>query len=208
MTDQPTPDEPNRSAESASDLHEPDIDAASDHFAAFMESLGLDIPSEHLADTPERVARSRIEELFSGLYEDPRRHLQTTFSEGVTDEFVVVDNIKVASMCGHHFLPFRGYAHVGYIPSDTVVGLSKLSRVVDGYARRPQVQERLTGQIADAIHDELDPKATIVYLACEHECMALRGVEEPETTTRTCAIRGKSRREHHIKQEFFALLDQ
>lgn len=184
----------------------PDQEAAEEHFAAFLKSLALNGDDEHLAGTPERVARSRVNELFRGLYENPRRHLATTFTEGVSDEFVVVDNIEVSSMCAHHFLPFRGKAHVGYIPDAEVVGLSKIARVVDGYSRRPQVQERLTTQIADAIHEELSPKAVVVFLSCEHECMSLRGVQESNANTRTTAIRGQSRDESHIKQEFFDML--
>lgn len=185
--------------------------AAEYHFAKFMESLGLDVfEDEHLYETPERVARSRMNELFAGLDEDPREHLKKTFSapdSGTRDAgFVIVDGISVQSMCAHHFLPFRGQAHIGYIPNNEVVGLSKLARVTDGYARRPQVQERLTNQIADAVHEELEPIATIVVVEAEHECMSLRGVQEPHTMTRTSALRGKARDEEHIKQEFFALL--
>lgn len=196
-----------RPTENQSQTKEASIDEAAAHFEAFLRSLGLDpTNSEHLEDTPRRVARSRINELFEGLQADPSRHLETTFSEGVSDEFVIVDNIEVSSMCAHHFLPFRGTAHVGYIPDEEVVGLSKLSRVVDGYARRPQVQERLTSQIADAIDEKLDPIATVVFVEAEHECMTLRGVCEHATSTRTCALRGKAKEEHHIKQEFFEML--
>lgn len=183
---------------------------AQHHFEAFMRALGLDMDDEHLEETAKRVADSRFDELFRGLREDPKERLSTTFSspEGRTTDagLVIVDGIQVQSMCAHHFLPFRGKAHVGYIPDGEVVGLSKLARVVDGYARRPQVQERLTNQVADAIHDELSPEATIVVVEAEHECMSLRGVQEPETMTRTSALRGKARREEHIKQEFFDLV--
>lgn len=180
------------------------IDEAEKHFSRFMKALGINPDGdEHLRDTPRRVARSRYKELFRGLYEDPRRHLQTTFEEGVDDDFVIVDNINLESMCSHHFLPFRGTAHVGYIPDGEVVGLSKLSRVVDGYARRPQVQERLTKQVADAIDEELDPKAVVVSIRAAHECMGLRGVEEPNSETSTTALRGKARVDDSIKNEFF-----
>lgn len=191
-------------------------DKAEHHFEKFIEALGLDPrEDEHLKETPERVTRSRFDEIFRGLNEDPREHLSTTF-EDIGDHkgdsgWVIVDGIQVQSMCAHHFLPFRGKAHVGYIPSGEGVGLSKLSRVVDGYARRPQVQERLTNQIADAVHEELDPVATIVVIEAEHECMAIRGVQEPETMTRTSALRGKAhpRNDHaepHLKEEFFNLV--
>lgn len=177
------------------------------HFTNFMESLGLDVDNdEHLKDTPDRVVRSRFEELFRGLDEDPKRHLERTFSEGVSDDFVIVGDIQVKSMCAHHFLPFRGQAWVGYIPDKEVVGLSKLARVVDGYARRPQVQERLTSQVADAVYNELDPTAVVVHIDAEHECMSLRGVEEPHASTKTTALRGKAEDEESIKEEFFDMI--
>jgi GTP cyclohydrolase I len=125
----------------------------------------------------------------------------------VSDQFVIVDDIQVESMCSHHFLPFRGRAHVGYIPDEEVVGLSKLARVVQGYARRPQVQERLTNQIADAIHDELNPKAVVVFIKATHLCMSCRGVEEAYSATRTTALRGEAKSEPHIKDEFFSMLE-
>lgn len=182
------------------------------HFAEFIEALGLDVENdEHLKDTPRRVADSRLDELFRGLQEDPRRHLKRTFEdygqeEGEDGGLVIVDNIQVQSMCAHHFLPFRGVAHVGYIPDGKVVGLSKLARVTHGYSRRPQVQERLTNQIADAVHEELEPKAVIVVVEAEHECMTLRGVQEPNTMTRTSALRGLAKEDDSIKQEFFDLV--
>lgn len=183
---------------------------AQEHFEEFMEMLGLDMDDEHLQDTPERVVRSRFDEIFRGLGEEPRRHLQTTFSDIEQYEgdagWVIVDGIQVQSMCAHHFLPFRGEAHVGYIPEEDAVGLSKLARVVDGYARRPQVQERLTNQVANAVHEELDPHSVVVVIEAEHECMSLRGVQEPHTVTRTSALRGEAREKDHIKNEFFNLV--
>jgi GTP cyclohydrolase I len=187
------------------------------HFKKFMECLGLDPENdEHLKATPRRVVDSRFDELFAGLDKDPRRHLETTFSDIEQYEgdagWVIVDGIRVQSMCAHHFLPFRGQAHVGYIPTDEAVGLSKLARVVRGYARRPQVQERLTNQIANAIYEELDPHSVVVVVEAEHECMSLRGVQEPDTMTRTSAVRGGAHPEtgngnaDTIKQEFFNLV--
>lgn len=191
-------------------MTDPDRQKAKAAFDSFIRALGLDTGDEHLADTPRRVADSRIDELFVGLEEDPREYLKTTFENIGQHQgdagWVIVDNIQVQSMCAHHFLPFRGEAHVGYIPREEAVGLSKLARVVNGYARRPQVQERLTNQIANAVHEELDPLATIVVIEAEHECMSLRGVQEPHTMTRTSALRGKARKEEHIKQEFFDLV--
>jgi len=190
----------------------PQIPKAQYHFQKFMEAIGLEDweEDEHLQDTPRRVADSRRDELFKGLDEDPKEYLSTTFTDAGQHQgdagWVIEDEIQVQSMCAHHFLPFRGVAHVGYVPQDKVVGLSKLSRVVDGYARRPQVQERLTNQVADAIQDVLDPKATIVVMEAEHECMSLRGVQEPHTTTRTAAIRGEARENSDLKQEFYQIL--
>lgn len=187
--------------------------AAKRHFKKFMQDLGLDPEDdEHLEDTPRRVVDSRFDELFRGLGEDPREHLRTSFEASSDDAgFVIVDGIQVQSMCAHHFLPFRGKAHVGYIPDEKEVGLSKLARVTHGYARRPQVQERLTNQIADAVYEELDPVAAIVVVEAEHECMSLRGVQEPETMTRTSALRGKAHPDDDdfkpgIKEEFFDLV--
>lgn len=190
-----------------------DREAAEEHFTKFMQALGLDVEGdEHLQGTPDRVVRSRFDELFKGIREDPDRHLERTFEDFGQEEhddggLVIVDNIQVQSMCAHHFLPFRGRAHIGYIPNEKVVGLSKLSRVTKGYSRRPQVQERLTNQIADSIQDNLDPLATVVVVEAEHECMSLRGVQEPNTMTRTSALRGKAREDSTIKEEFFQLVD-
>lgn len=192
-------------------------DAAEYHFEEFIKALGLDPETdEHLEDTPARVTRSRFDEIFRGLNEDPSEHLETTFNDIGTYKgdsgWVIVDGIQVQSMCAHHFLPFRGKAHVGYIPDGKAVGLSKLSRVVDGFARRPQVQERLTNQVANAIEESLEPKAAIVVIEAEHECMSLRGVQEPETMTRTSALRGMAHPKHdehkaHLKEEFFNLVN-
>lgn len=189
------------------DNHDTERERAEYHFGQFLDALGLDLDDEHLEDTPARVARSRFNELFRGLKEDPRRHLEKTFSNGVSDEFVIVGPIEVSSMCAHHFLPFRGEAYVGYIPDDEVVGLSKLARVVDGYARRPQVQERLTNQIADAVHEVLEPQAACVVIRAEHECMTIRGVQEPNAQTVTSALRGEAQEDPSIKAEFLQLID-
>lgn len=186
----------------------PEKPRAEYHFQKFMESIGVDPDSEHTSDTPRRVREAYEDELFRGLNEDPKEHLSTTFEEGVTDEFVIVGDIQVQSMCAHHFLPFTGRAWVGYIPRNEVVGLSKLSRVTDGYARRPQVQERLTAQVADAVHQELAAKAVIVHMECEHHCMSLRGVQEPHSSTTTTALRGHAKEREHIKQEFFQSIEK
>lgn len=154
-----------------------------------LEGIGEDPSREGLADTPGRVARA-WREMLSGLEEDPREYLRTQFEAG-TDELVLVRDILFHSVCEHHLLPFYGRAHVGYIPrGGKVTGLSKLARVVEGYARRPQVQERLTAQIADAIDEVLHPQGVIVVIEAEHMCMSMRGVTKPGSSTVTSALRG------------------
>ncbi|WP_442984622.1 MULTISPECIES: GTP cyclohydrolase I FolE [unclassified Schaalia] len=154
-----------------------------------LEAVGEDPARDGLRDTPARMGRA-WKELLKGLEEDPREHLSTVFETG-TDELVLVRDIPFHSVCEHHFLPFYGRAHVGYIPSHgRVTGLSKLARVVEGYARRPQVQERLTAQIAQAIDEVLTPQGVIVVIEAEHMCMAMRGINKPGSSTVTSALRG------------------
>lgn len=156
-------------------------------------AVGEDPDREGLQDTPARVARA-YGELFAGLGQDPAAHLGVTFDIS-HDELVLVKDIEVTSTCEHHLLPFVGVAHVGYIPSSEgkVTGLSKLARLVDVYARRPQVQERLTTQIADAIVDHLDARGVIVVIEAEHMCMTMRGARKPGSKTITSAVRGQLR---------------
>lgn len=182
------------------------------HVRKFIEELGLDMEDEHIQDTPRRIVEAYRDDLFKGIDKDPTEHLETTFedygSNTATDAgWVIVDNIEVKSVCAHHFLPIEGVAHVGYIPRDKVVGLSKLSRVVEGYARRPQVQERMTNQIADAVHNNLQPVCTVVAIKATHGCMSCRGVREPHSATRTSAIRGKAKGGSNLEQKFYQLLD-
>ena len=152
-------------------------------------AIGEDPQREGLIGTPDRMARA-WREMCSGLFEDPREHLRTQFHAG-TDELVLVRDITFHSVCEHHLLPFSGRAHVGYIPRGGVVtGLSKLARLVEGYARRPQVQERLTAQIADALNEVLRPQGVIVVIEAEHMCMSMRGVRKPGSSTVTSALRG------------------
>ncbi len=143
-----------------------------------------------LVDTPARVARA-FQEMFAGLYCDPDEVLATVFDEN-HQELIVVRDIAIYSTCEHHLVPFHGVAHVGYIPGEDgrVTGLSKLARVADLYAKRPQVQERLTSQIADALMDKLEPRGAIVVIEAEHLCMAMRGIRKPGATTTTSAVRG------------------
>jgi GTP cyclohydrolase I len=153
-------------------------------------ALGEDPDREGLRETPARVARA-YEEIFAGLYTDPDSVLDKTFDEHHR-ELILVKDIPMFSLCEHHLVPFHGMAHVGYIPSENgrVTGLSKLARVVDLYARRPQVQERLTAQVADALVRKLDPRGVIVVIEAEHLCMGMRGVRKPGATTVTSAVRG------------------
>ncbi|WP_432571925.1 GTP cyclohydrolase I FolE [Kineococcus sp. SYSU DK005] len=159
----------------------------------FLLAIGEDPDREGLRDTPARVARA-AGELFAGLWQDPADVLATDF--GLEhDELVLVKDIEVQSTCEHHLLPFHGVAHVGYIPGEhgRVTGLSKLARLVDVYARRPQLQERLTTQVADALVERLHPRGVIVVVECEHSCMTYRGVRKPGAKTVTSAVRGALR---------------
>jgi GTP cyclohydrolase IA len=153
-------------------------------------AIGEDPSREGLQDTPARVARAYAE-LTAGLHQEPRDVLSTVFDIG-HDEMVLVRDIELWSMCEHHLVPFTGVAHVGYIPNENgmITGLSKLARLVDGYARRLQVQERMTTQIADAIDSVLSPRGVLVVMEAEHLCMAMRGVKKPGTVTVTSAVRG------------------
>jgi GTP cyclohydrolase I len=153
-------------------------------------AVGEDPDRAGLVDTPARVARA-YREMFGGLYTDPDSVLNTTFDEG-HQELVLVRDIPMYSTCEHHLVSFHGVAHVGYIPgsSGKVTGLSKLARVVDLYAKRPQVQERLTSQVADAVMRKLDPRGAIVVIEAEHLCMAMRGIRKPGASTTTSAVRG------------------
>lgn len=155
--------------------------------------IGEDPDRDGLADTPQRVARAYAE-MFAGLRQDPREVLATTFDLG-HDELVLVRDIEVWSCCEHHLVPFTGVAHVGYIPNDDgrITGLSKLARLVDLYAKRPQVQERLTTQVADALQEILEPRGVIAVFECEHLCMTMRGVRKPGSKTVTSAVRGQLR---------------
>ena len=156
-------------------------------------AVGEDPDRDGLRDTPARVARS-YEEVFSGLHRDAADVLSVVFDVGY-DEMVLVRDIEMYSTCEHHLVPFHGSAHIGYIPGPEgkVTGLSKLARLVEIYARRPQVQERLTSQIADAIVEHLEPRGAIVVIEAEHLCMSMRGVQKPGATTISSAVRGQLR---------------
>ncbi|MHA5283800.1 GTP cyclohydrolase I FolE [Corynebacterium sp. CQ3829_602738] len=169
-------------------------------------AVGEDPDREGLVETPARVARA-YEEVFAGLREDPKVHLEKSFSENHR-ELVLVRDIPIYSTCEHHLVPFYGVAHIGYIPGPEgkVTGLSKLARVADMYAKRPQVQERLTAQIADAIVDKLNASAVIVVIECEHLCMAMRGIRKPGATTTTSAVRGGFQNNAASRAEVLSLI--
>jgi len=169
-------------------------------------AIGEDPDRDGLARTPARVAEM-YREIAGGLHEDPARHLTVTF-EADHDEMVMVRDIPIYSYCEHHLLPFHGRAHVAYIPGNDgrITGLSKLARLVDGFAKRPQVQERLTTQIADAIVDALAPRGAFVMIEAEHLCMSMRGVRKPGTLTVTSAVRGLFKENPATRAEVMSLL--
>jgi GTP cyclohydrolase IA len=171
-----------------------------------IEWAGDDPDREGLLDTPKRVAKA-YRELFAGYESDPREYLARTFDEVAGyDELVILKDIPVVSMCEHHMLPFLGKAHVGYLPNKRVVGISKLARVVHGFARRMQIQEKLTAQVAEAIQDILQPKGVGVVIVSEHSCMTMRGVNTPGTRLTTSHLLGGVRDDPRTRQEFFELV--
>jgi len=169
-------------------LHEYDHERAERAVKELLLAIGEDPEREGLKETPARVARA-FKENFGGLWQSPEDVLTTTFDIG-HEELVIIRDIEVFSHCEHHLTPFHGVAHVGYIPSGKITGLSKVARLVDLFARRPQVQERLTSQIADAMVEILDAAGVIVIIDCEHLCMSMRGVRKSEARTVTSAVRG------------------
>ena len=178
-----------------------DHDRAERAVAELLDALGVDLTAEARGETPRRVA-SAFAELLT-----PEPFRATTFpNDGGYDELVVVSDIAFSSLCEHHLLPFVGVAHVAYLPGERIVGLSKLPRVVEHWARRPQVQERLTAEDADWLEDELRPRGVGVVLEATHMCMSLRGVRQPGATTTTSAVRGRLREDPRTRQEFFELI--
>jgi GTP cyclohydrolase I len=171
-------------------------------------AIGEDPERDGLVRTPARVAEM-YEELFAGLHDDPSRHLAVSF-EANHDEMVMVRDIRIDSLCEHHLVPFHGFAHVAYIPGTDgrITGLSKLARLVEGYARRPQVQERLTTQIADALMDVLNPAGVFVVIEAEHLCMSMRGVKKPGSLTVTSAGRGLFKDNQATRAEAMAFIRQ
>jgi GTP cyclohydrolase I len=182
------------------------LEAIKDATRALLVALGEDPAREGLLETPRRVAEMYAE-LFSGMEKDPCAELSVSFDEG-HQEMIIARDIPFYSMCEHHLLPFFGVAHVGYIPNTQgkVVGISKLARVVDVVSRRPQLQERMTRQIADAIYQALDPDGAGVVIEAEHLCMVMRGVRKPGTTIITSAVRGTFRTKSVTRSEFMSLI--
>jgi GTP cyclohydrolase I len=169
-------------------------------------AVGEDVNREGLRDTPARVARMYAE-LLGGMYENPDIHLDRVFHESY-DEIVLLRDIPFYSLCEHHMLPFIGQAHVAYLPKGRVLGVSKLARIVEGYARQLQVQERLTAQIADIIMNRLQPMGVAVVLEASHSCMTIRGIKKPGSTMVTSALRGLFRKDPRSRNEILSLLHQ
>ncbi len=171
-----------------------------------LEGIGEDPTREGLQKTPARVARM-YEEVFAGMNEDPSIHFETSFDEH-HQEMVLVKDIPFYSMCEHHLVPFFGRAHVAYIPaaSGRICGISKLARLVDCFAKRPQVQERLTSQIADTLVEQLNPQGVIVVMEAEHMCMTMRGVKKPGSATVTSAVRGVFEKSQKTREEALSLI--
>ena len=170
----------------------------------FLEGIGEDPEREGLKDTPDRIARM-CSELYGGMDEDAGMHLARTFSAD-NSEMVLEKDITFYSMCEHHALPFYGKAHIAYIPDGKVVGLSKLARTVEVFARRLQIQEQLTGQIADALMEYMKPRGTIVMLEAEHMCMTMRGIKKPGSQTVTLAKRGVFKTNPALEERFFRMM--
>jgi GTP cyclohydrolase IA len=180
-----------------------DLERAEAAVAELLEALGIDVEDESLQRTPRRVAR-----MYEELLTAPPFTATTFPNDGSYDELVVLRDVPFHSLCEHHLLPFTGVAHIAYIPRDRIVGLSKLARVVELYARRLQVQERMTSQVADWLEEVLDPRGVGVVLEAEHLCMTVRGVRTPGARTTTSAVRGLLRTDARTRAEFLALARQ
>ena len=196
-------DEQISNAQGYRSIDKPRIEAA---VRELLAAIGEDPDREGLLGTPDRVARA-CEEIFGGMQEDPSAHLLRQFSEPGNENMVIVKDIPFSSMCEHHLLPFTGKAHICYLPRDgRITGLSKLARCVVGYAHRPQVQERLTQQVADAIVDRLDPLGVLVVLEASHTCMTMRGIRSAGSLTVTSAVRGFFKTDLKAREEALRLI--
>lgn len=193
MTDEPTNNDVN-------------LDAIKKAVREILIAVGENPDRPGLTETPRRVAKM-YEEMFAGLRMDPARHLEVVFPESY-DEMVLVRDIPFTSMCEHHLLPFSGVAHVAYIPNGKVTGLSKIARVVDEVARRPQVQERMTQTIAEMVDSHLNTTGVAVVVSAEHSCMSIRGIKKPGSTTVTSALRGLFKTSQSTRAEFMSLIQK
>ena len=181
-----------------------DVDRIRKAVRDILLAVGEDIEREGIRETPERVARMYAE-LLGGMHEDPKQHLQSVFSENY-DEIVLLRDIPFYSICEHHLMPFIGTAHVAYLPAGSVLGVSKLARVVDCFARRLQVQERLTDQIADFMMKSLKPRGVAVVLEASHSCMTIRGIKKPGSVMVTSSLRGIFRKDPKSRSEVMSLM--
>ena len=181
-----------------------DVDRIRKAVRDILLAVGEDIEREGIRETPERVARMYAE-LLGGMHEDPKQHLQSVFSENY-DEIVLLRDIPFYSICEHHLMPFIGTAHVAYLPAGSVLGVSKLARVVDCFARRLQVQERLTDQIADFMMKSLKPRGVAVVLEASHSCMTIRGIKKPGSVMVTSSLRGIFRKDSKSRSEVMSLM--
>ena len=181
------------------------MNSPTDIVVQMLRVIGEDPDREGLLDTPKRVVKSWAE-IFGGYKEDPAEILSTVFEDGACDEMVVLKNIEFNSMCEHHMLPFIGKAHIGYLPNGKVVGLSKLARLVDCFARRLQIQEKMTTQIAQSIQEKLNPKGVAVVIEAHHQCMSCRGVKKKNTTMITSSMLGAYRENPAARAEFLSLV--
>ena len=195
------PGSPPRNGTLAKPIDRPRIEAA---VREILAAVGEDPDREGLLETPDRVARMYAE-LFSGLHSDPRQLLRKTFTQKY-DEMVLERDIEFASVCEHHLLPFLGKAHIAYLPAGKIVGLSKLARVVDVLSHRPQVQERMTEELADLLMEELEPRGVGVVLEASHTCMTIRGVRKPGSLCTTSAMRGVFRENQTTRNELMSLI--
>ncbi len=184
---------------------QPDLDAIAGAVRTILKAIGEDPDREGLVNTPERVARMYAE-VFAGLRQDGNGVVETFFEDEEHHEIVMVKDIPFYSMCEHHLIPFHGRAHVAYTPQGTVTGISKLARLVEAYARRPQMQERLTTQVADTLMEALTPYGVMVVVEAEHLCMSMRGVKKPGSVTVTSAVRGEFAEDPATRSEAMALL--
>lgn len=173
------------------------------HIKAILEHIGEDTEREGLKGTPDRVARM-FQETFGGYYEDPKKHIKAIFKSN-NDQMVVVKDIDYWSHCEHHMVPFFGKIHIGYIPNEKVLGLSKFARIVEVFARRLQIQENLTQEIADFLNKSLEPKGLIVVVEGQHLCMVMRGVKKINSTTITSAVKGNFENQK-TRNEFLSLI--